>query len=257
MRIRLDLIESRLQILIEQWMVPVARKDFHSRLAHQMVQALQQYLLTSVDLTAEGTHTYTIFLNPSMVVVFDRQENLLANLALAMQEAAREAELFLPSPPTIHLEPDDRLAYADFRVEAVQPPERTGSTAVLRLSEAVGEHEMVAMKAFLIINGVNLFPLDQPVINIGRRTDNHIVIDDPRVSRSHAQIRFSRGAFILFDLNSTGGTRVNGQAIRQASLKPGDVISLSGFPLIYGEEPADTGDTGDTGQTQSMQSPPS
>lgn len=253
MRIRLDLIESRLQILIEQWMVPVARKDFHSRLAHQMVQALQQHLVTSVDLSSAGAHTYTIYLNPSMVAIFDRQENLLANLALAIQEAAREAELYLSAPPTIHLEPDERLAFADFRVEAAQPPEKTGSTAVLRLSEAVGEHDMIAMKAFLIINGVDLYPLDRPVINIGRRTDNHIVIDDPRVSRSHAQIRFSRGAFILFDLNSTGGTRVNGQVIRQASLKPGDVISLSGFPLIYGEEPVNSGDTG---QTQAMQSPP-
>jgi pSer/pThr/pTyr-binding forkhead associated (FHA) protein len=83
------------------------------------------------------------------------------------------------------------------------------------------------------------------VVNIGRRLGNHIVIDDPRVSRSHAQIRALRGRYVLFDLNSTGGTFINGQRIKQHSLKPGDVISLAGYTIIYGEDssPADDGDT--------------
>jgi pSer/pThr/pTyr-binding forkhead associated (FHA) protein len=41
---------------------------------------------------------------------------------------------------------------------------------------------------------------------------------------------------VLFDLNSTGGTYVNGQRIYQHALKAGDVISLSGVPVIYGED---------------------
>ena len=62
MKIRLDLIESRLQLLIEQWMIPVAKKDFQSRLAHQLVQALQEHLISSRDNTQEEIHSYTIFL---------------------------------------------------------------------------------------------------------------------------------------------------------------------------------------------------
>lgn len=61
-----------------------------------------------------------------------------------------------------------------------------------------------------------------------------------RVSRTHAQLRAVHGHYVLFDLNSTGGTYVNGQRISQHALKAGDVISLSGVPLIYGEDtPAD------------------
>ena len=40
----------------------------------------------------------------------------------------------------------------------------------------------------------------------------------------------------MFDLNSTGGTQVNGKPVHQSHLAPGDVISLAGLPLVYGQE---------------------
>jgi len=70
-----------------------------------------------------------------------------------------------------------------------------------------------------------------------RREDNQIVIDDPRVSRTHAQLRAVRGQYVLFDLSFYRWNYINGTRISQQGLKPGDVISLAGVPLIYGEEP--------------------
>jgi len=96
--------------------------------------------------------------------------------------------------------------------------------------EAVPEH------AYLIISGVKVFPLGSPVINIGRRLDNALVIDDPRVSRNHAQLRAEGGRFVVYDLNSTGGTFVNGKRVTQCVLYPGDVISLAGVPIIFGQD---------------------
>ena len=98
-------------------------------------------------------------------------------------------------------------------------------------------------EAFLIVDGVRIFPLESVVINIGRREDNHLVIDDPRISRLHAQLRLVRGQFVIFDLDSTGGTFVNGQRIRQQTLRAGDVISLAGVPLVFGQETPEPGDT--------------
>jgi pSer/pThr/pTyr-binding forkhead associated (FHA) protein len=66
--------------------------------------------------------------------------------------------------------------------------------------------------------------------------DNHIVLDDPRVSRNHAQLRIIKDQFTLFDLNSSGGTFVNGQRTNQSVLHPGDVISLAGVSLIFGQD---------------------
>ena len=90
--------------------------------------------------------------------------------------------------------------------------------------------------AFLIVEGVKVFPLALPVINIGRRLDNQLIIDDPRVSRNHAQLRTIKGRYVVFDLNSTGGTFVNGQRTSQSVLYPGDVISLAGVALIFGQD---------------------
>lgn len=94
----------------------------------------------------------------------------------------------------------------------------------------------VPEEAFVILDGIRVIPLTQPVINIGRRVENTLVIDDPRVSRTHAQLRAINGRYIIFDLNSTGGTMINGERITQSILYPGDVISLAGAELIYGQK---------------------
>ena len=91
-------------------------------------------------------------------------------------------------------------------------------------------------EAFLIIEGVKVFPLTQAIINIGRRLENTLVIDDPRVSRKHAQLRAINGRYVLIDLDSTGGILVNGRRTTQSVIYPGDVISLAGVEMIYGQK---------------------
>jgi pSer/pThr/pTyr-binding forkhead associated (FHA) protein len=93
----------------------------------------------------------------------------------------------------------------------------------------------IPQNAILIIEGVIVHLLKESVINIGRKLENHIAIDDPRISREHAQLRALNGHFVLFDLNSTGGTFVNGQRTQEVVLYPGDLISLAGVTLIYAQ----------------------
>ena len=91
-------------------------------------------------------------------------------------------------------------------------------------------------KAFLIVGGTQIYTLDEDIINIGRNLENDLVIDDPRVSRKHGQIRVVKGRHMLFDLGSSGGTFVNQKRIKQIALHPGDVLSLAGVPLVYGQD---------------------
>jgi len=93
------------------------------------------------------------------------------------------------------------------------------------------------LKAFLVVDGSQVIMIDKPVINLGRKKDNHIVIDNEHISRYHAQIRTIKGRYVILDLNSTVGTSVNGKQIEQTFLKPGDVISLGGVPIIFGLAP--------------------
>jgi pSer/pThr/pTyr-binding forkhead associated (FHA) protein len=62
---------------------------------------------------------------------------------------------------------------------------------------------------------------------LGRSRDADIVLDDANVSRKHAEVRPSGGSWIVRDLGSTNGVKVNGRRIQgPQSLKCGDVIEL-------------------------------
>ena len=93
----------------------------------------------------------------------------------------------------------------------------------------------VPKNAFLILNGADIVPLSKAIVNIGRMNDNDIVIPDEHISRYHAQLRAVEGKYVLVDLKSTSGTAVNGRKIVQKVLSPGDVITLAGVPVIYGQ----------------------
>ena len=92
------------------------------------------------------------------------------------------------------------------------------------------------MNAYLIINGKEQVPLQKTVINIGRRSTSDIILQDPMVSRDHAQLRAQQGRYLLFDLSSTGGTTINNHRIHSATLKPGDVIRMGKTILVYNQE---------------------
>lgn len=96
-----------------------------------------------------------------------------------------------------------------------------------------GQDDSLPENAFLIIEGTKAVPLNQSVITVGRHHDNLVVIDDPRVSRHHMELRAIQGRFILFDLGSSGGTYINGQRTSQAVIYPGDVISLAGVNITF------------------------
>ena len=91
--------------------------------------------------------------------------------------------------------------------------------------------------------------LIQPVVSIGRALDNDIIIEDPRVSRHHAQLRRRYGRYVLYDLGSFRGTQINGYPIEECVLHSGDVITFSGVQVVYGEVRSTPGTIGTVGDT--------
>ena len=71
-------------------------------------------------------------------------------------------------------------------------------------------------------------------VSIGREDGNIIQLNDERVSRFHAKIHENGGNILLTDLQSTNGTRVNGEVVQIWPLRPGDVITLGRSVLIFG-----------------------
>ena len=71
-------------------------------------------------------------------------------------------------------------------------------------------------------------------LTIGREEGNPVQLNDERVSRFHLKIQEDQGKLVLTDLESTNGTKVNGESVQLWLLRPGDVVSLGRSVLLYG-----------------------
>jgi hypothetical protein len=155
-------------------------------------------------------------------------------LMVKIEDHIRNSELILFPPMELEFEADPSLREDTIRVEAnIIPPEGKNPGEI-----SEGSYDSIALPpgAFLIINGRRHFPLNRPVVNIGRQLDNHLVLDDTLVSRRHVQIRARDGQFVLVDLESKHGLRVNNTLVREWVLQPGDVLRLGNTELIYGDD---------------------
>jgi DNA-binding SARP family transcriptional activator len=84
------------------------------------------------------------------------------------------------------------------------------------------------------------YPLETVATGIGRRDDNGVVLDDPRVSRYHATVIDTGASFVINDLRSANGVQVANQRIRgSATLSDGDVITIAGYQFTFELAPAE------------------
>ena len=246
----LDEFESRLQSLLEvELLKHLPGYKVEDGIAQQLATAMHAHLKEKNGVT-QAPNIYVIVGHPSTLSVWHARPSLLIELANALYIAGKEAGFQFSTRPTASTTVDTSMPAGELRVLASFSQESVGETLGID-SAKIPESSKVKIpsNAFLIVGGTQIIPLYRSVINIGRRLDNHIVIDDPRVSRAHAQLRTVKERFVLFDLNSSGGTFVNGERIDQSVLYPGDVISLAGVSLIFGQDLA-TGRLTSRGSTE-------
>src|SRR5579884_3268948 len=92
---------------------------------------------------------------------------------------------------------------------------------------------------FHVLEGIDkgrVFRELQTPVTIGREEGNVLRLNDERVSRFHAKVQFDNGEIILTDLESTNGTRVNGNVISIRRLRPGDRVGIGRSLLLFGSE---------------------
>ncbi len=244
MKISLPKIEALLQTLVEGSALNLFPANNPVKdLSDQMVLALRSGIRVESDGKNVAPDLYTIVAHPNYLKKLEAhtgwRESLLEKLRV---EAKKQTCTFL-SAPAIQCEADATLSPQKVEIIAQISLEKITSTIDLELDIQESENNFPA-NAFFIVNGNQTFPLTHPLVNIGRRPDNDLVIEDSRISRLHAQLRAVKGHFVIFDLDSTGGTSVNGQKVHQWLLSAGDVISLAGIPLVYGQETNPLGETG-------------
>jgi Protein of unknown function (DUF3662)/FHA domain len=90
--------------------------------------------------------------------------------------------------------------------------------------------------ATLVLSDGRRIPLGTKPVKIGRLPDCDVVLSDANVSRHHAEIRRSddgSGGYVVVDLGSTNGTRVNGVPVRSQRLEHSDEVAVGAARMRY------------------------
>ncbi len=205
-------------------------------IATQLAGEITASLRQDAQGRAYAPDQYTLSLNPQEADIFQGQgRSTQSRISRALMHCLEETGYLIAREPHITLATDPTLANHEVRIIAWHSSDPLQFSA--EISPETAPAEMKPPKgAFVIVEGKRHFPLSRNEIRIGRRLDNHLILDDPHVSRSHASIEAIEGHYYIIDNESTAGTRVNGRLIRRHRLRPGDIISIAAVQLIYGED---------------------
>lgn len=238
LKFNLSRLEDRLRTLFENSAAKLFPFDYNEKdLASRLLEAMQENVHPHSDGSTWAPNLFILVAHPTQAQTLKGNQALTEGFARLIHEAGLEAGLYFASPPTIQIVPGDDVAINAIRIQATYNLEHLSPTSVLE-SKPENSSEAKSSNAYLVINGSETYTINTTMVNIGRSAENQLVLDDLRVSRKHAQLRFINGHFVIFDLNSSGGTYINGQRIVQSVLYTGDVISLAGLPLIFSYENA-------------------
>lgn len=234
----IDHIESQIERFVEGALSKLLGVQFSPALvAAQLSRAMDEGIRRTEDGKPFVPDQYALTLNPDDAqAILDQAPLLQESFSQGLLQVARDCDYLVFREPIVTIAVDPTLGPKEVRVVAWH------STSPLEFTQAMQTEPktnpgVLPKGAYLIVNGDRHFPLDRPVVNIGRRLDNQLIIDDPRISRTHSQIRAREGRFEAFDLGSSAGTVINGRAIKHHVLQSGDVINLAGNRLVYGEDP--------------------
>lgn len=185
---------------------------------------------------------YDLHLHPRDFAAFESyRASLEDDLAHGALAHARRERYTLIARPRVRVLSDHGVPRGDIRVAANVADERgdrlredrpqpaSSDTMVFERAGADAAPDS-ARRAYLLVSTEGQppvqFDLGGPLIGIGRASDNDVIVDDPLVSRHHCQLKLQHGAYGFADLGSRNGSFVNGQAVSEIALGPGDLIQI-------------------------------
>jgi Protein of unknown function (DUF3662)/FHA domain len=203
----------------------------------EIASALQRELDDRAAIVAQGR---TLVPNDFVVELSERDserlggyaDQLAAELVDMVRGHADQQRYAFVGPVEVAFEQASDLQTGVFRVRSSA---KAGVTPMQQPPSGPPGHSMPSpfrAQARLIISGT-AYPLSRQVTVIGRGTDADLRIDDPGVSRKHAQISLNGDAAVITDLGSTNGTLVDGQRVGQAALVDGSEIRVGSTTAVF------------------------
>lgn len=232
----LDRIEAHLRKLIEKSLLAfvVGDQPFVS-LVDELVKAVEGNLKTDSAGNLTAPDRLMINVPPKDFHEWQVHQDVLDEMADLIYEIGQDEGFSFIKRPSIEIHINTNLPKSEFSIttKTSDAVRNLPDTAAMELADQNNKNDELPNDAFLVIGGKTNFPLEKPVINIGRHSNNDLSLDDAHVSRHHAQLRAINNRFVIFDVGSTGGLFLNGRRISQATLQSGDVIRIGLVNLIY------------------------
>ena len=242
-------LESKLAELVEGTFSRAFKSEVRPvEIARKLAKEMDDNRVQSLS-RVYAPNEYAVWLSPDDRAQFEGYEDELAReLSGYLLEHARRERIALLTRPAITFETDDDLRLGEFGIQArlVHPGREEedepsqgehGHTMVYSVSDRIAEplREADPRRGSAVLRaGGRTELLGASGGVIGRSRDCDVTIEDANISRHHAEVRPSGGSWIVRDLGSTNGVKVNGRRIQgPQSLKPGDVIELGTSRLTF------------------------
>lgn len=222
-------------------------------LAHKLVKEMEDNKVISVS-RVYVPNEYTLYLAPEDGKQFESYEDhLKADLAAYVTESARREGYELLSSPIVLIRTDEDLQIGEFGIatrmvsapvngsatEAAvlhEPQADIGQTVVYRpggapdgtMSVSVDDARELglAKEKITLTTPDGIHEITKRVTLIGRGQQADLRLQDPNISRRHAEIRQRGNDYLVVDLESTNGVEVNGKQVKSKVLQNGDIITL-------------------------------
>ncbi len=228
-------IETRLSRLVEGTFGKVFRTGVQPvELARRLVKEMDEHQQRTVR-NVYVPNCYDVYLSrDDHRQLSQYAAALTTELSEYLTEHARRNGYALLSRPRVHLHLDRDLQLGRFGIAVKMEQPADGDAPPLPDPEPVApaaEATAVAMPVTpaagdtVAVFGPNgPFPLTHARVRVGRGKSNELVLQDPSVSREHAELLRDGDGWRVRDLDSTNGVAVNGDRVDERALAPGDEI---------------------------------
>jgi Protein of unknown function (DUF3662)/FHA domain len=249
-------IEQKIEALVEGVFGRAFRTNVQPvELARKLAKEMDDHRQVSVS-RVYVPNEYTVFLSVEDRAQFEGYEpSLIAELQEYLGEHARRESYALLTSPRVKIESDDDLEIGEFGIAVrMSQPDRArpledelaadvdaGATMIYKPSPAetqaasAVELGLEREVAYVSVDGERHAVRKRRTV-IGRSKDCDLQLNDPNVSRRHAELRQEGTAYWIVDLDSTNGIEINGRRAKRAKLDPGDTVTIGSTDLVFDRE---------------------
>ncbi|WP_298815966.1 FhaA domain-containing protein [Chloroflexus sp.] len=231
--------EQLMEQIVEGSVARMFRSSIHPvEIARRLEKAMEGNQKIGVNKQVIVPSFYRAYLHPQDFAVFQPvRQQLEQEMATYLSELAAERNFTLLDRPRVALAEDPAVPQRAIQVVAEMSSGQSEPAQMTMIMQADRASVRSTGAFFLLQTGPEpqALPIETTIVTIGRGLDNDIILEDTRVSRKHAQLRYRQRRFWLTDLGSTNGTFVNDERIAERALRDGDRVSLGGLELIFRE----------------------